>query len=323
MNAEIMVSVVCITYNHVKYIEQALRSMVTQKTDFAYEVIVHDDASTDGTIEIVRKYQSEYPERIVAIIENENQYSKGVKISQEIILPRVRGKYIALCEGDDYWTDSKKLQKQYDYMKSHSECALCVHEAIQYNVAENSNSLVTNCREERDFSTDEIIRRGGGIFATNSAFMKKQIYGRLPSCFACKGIGDYQLFIYGSIVGTCHYFPDVMSAYNYGLPGSWTCRVASNRENRIRHFINLRNMLSNVNEYYEKRYEDALIWKIQETEYLIYRLQGRYFHMRKKEYREFFSEDLKNGHLLLLKECIAVRFPKLYRIIQLTKRNSM
>ena len=322
MDRDIKVSVICITYNHEKYIEQALRGFISQKTDFAYEVIVHDDVSTDGTINIIKKYQNEYPELIIPIFEEENQYSKGVSITRDIVLPLARGKYVAFCEGDDYWTDPHKLQKQYDYMESHSECGLCVHEAMAYDVAKNKKSHFTKCTEECDFSTDEIIRRGGG-FATNSAFMRKTERENLPSCFQCEGIGDYQLFIYGSIVGTCHYFPDVMSAYNYGLPGSWTCRVASNREKRIRHFINLRNMLSNVNEYYEKRYEDALIWKIQETEYLIYRLQGRYFHMRKKKYREFFSEDLKNGHLLLLKECIAVRFPKFYHTIQLTKRNSI
>lgn len=322
MDRNIKVSVICITYNHVKYIEQALRSLVSQKTDFEYEIIVHDDASTDGTIDIIKKYQSEYPNLIIPIIEEENQYSKGVKITQDIILPLVRGKYIAFCEGDDYWTDSHKLQKQYNYIERHPECTLCVHEAIQYNVTENRTSLVTNCEVECNFSTEEIIRRGGGIFATNSAFVIKRVYETQPSCFECEGIGDYQLFIYGSIAGACHYLPDVMSAYNYGAPGSWTCRVARNRENRIRHFRNLKNMLNNVNEYYNKQYENALTWKIRETEYLIYRLQGRYFHMRKKEYREFFAKDLKRGHVLLLKECIAVRFPKIYSAIRLIKRNS-
>ena len=86
-----------------------------QKTTFPIEIIIHDDASTDGTAKIVKEYADKYPDLIVPILQTENQYSQGIKPSQNFVFPRARGKYIAFCEGDDYWTDPYKLQKQVDF----------------------------------------------------------------------------------------------------------------------------------------------------------------------------------------------------------------
>ena len=86
-----------------------------QKTDFPFEILIHDDASTDGTADIIREYEAKYPDIIKPIYQTENQYSKGIKVSQVYQFPRAKGKYIALCEGDDYWTDPYKLQKQVDF----------------------------------------------------------------------------------------------------------------------------------------------------------------------------------------------------------------
>ena len=108
---DIKLSIVCTAYNHEKYIRSALDGFVMQKTNFAFEAIVHDDASTDGTADIIREYAKKYPDIIVPIIQTENQHSKKVQITREIIFPMIKGKYIAFCEGDDYWTDPYKLQK--------------------------------------------------------------------------------------------------------------------------------------------------------------------------------------------------------------------
>ena len=114
-----MVSVSCITFNHAGYIRQALDSFLMQKTDFAYEILIHDDASTDGTIDIIKEYEERYPDIIRPVLETENQYSKGISnISGVFNFPRARGRYIAMCEGDDYWSDPYKLQKQFDLMES-------------------------------------------------------------------------------------------------------------------------------------------------------------------------------------------------------------
>lgn len=122
-----LVSICCITYNHELYIREAIEGFLMQKTTFAIEILLHDDASTDGTAEVIREYEKKYPNLIFPVYQTENQYSKGVKISFTYQFPRARGKYIALCEGDDYWTDPLKLQKQMDFLEKNPEYVLCGH----------------------------------------------------------------------------------------------------------------------------------------------------------------------------------------------------
>lgn len=107
-----LVSISCITYNHAPYIRECLDGFLMQKTAFAYEVLIHDDASTDGTEEIIREYEAKYPEKIKPLYEKENQWVKVRRGSAVFNFPRVRGKYIALCEGDDYYAGPAKLNKQ-------------------------------------------------------------------------------------------------------------------------------------------------------------------------------------------------------------------
>lgn len=128
-----LVSICCITYNHAPFIRQALEGFLMQEAptgakqeDGWLEILVHDDASTDGTDAIIREYASKYPTKIYPLYEQENQYSKGV-IVDGFNYKRARGKYIAYCEGDDYWTDPYKLQKQVDFMEAHPECTVTFH----------------------------------------------------------------------------------------------------------------------------------------------------------------------------------------------------
>lgn len=118
---EPLVSICCITYNHEKYIRDAIESFLMQETNFPFEIIIHDDASTDKTADIIREYEKKYPELIKPIYQTENQYSKGVKINLEFNFPRAKGKYIALCEGDDYWTDPNKLQIQVAFLEENPD----------------------------------------------------------------------------------------------------------------------------------------------------------------------------------------------------------
>ncbi len=116
MNKLPLVSISCITYDHEPFIRDALEGFLMQKTTFPIEILIHDDASTDGTAEIIRDYEKRYPELIFPIYQTENQHAKGVKISSTYQFPRARGKYIALCEGDDYWADPLKLQKLVNFL---------------------------------------------------------------------------------------------------------------------------------------------------------------------------------------------------------------
>jgi glycosyltransferase involved in cell wall biosynthesis len=140
-----MVSVCCLSYNHEDYIRQCLDSIVTQQTSFAFEVLVHDDASTDKSQQIIREYQQRYPDIIKPILQTENQYRKGKGILGIHVFPKCSGKYLAFCECDDYWTDPNKLQRQVDFMESHPEY-----------VATADNGMVVNSviHQEFPFNTD-------------------------------------------------------------------------------------------------------------------------------------------------------------------------
>lgn len=129
-----LVSVCCITYNHAPYISQCVDGFLMQKTSFPYEIIINDDCSSDGTMEILKEYADKYPNLIQLILHDENQYSKGIRsILATFVYPLVKGKYIALCEGDDYWTDPLKLQKQVDYLEEHPECGLVYTNSMIYD----------------------------------------------------------------------------------------------------------------------------------------------------------------------------------------------
>jgi len=123
-NPEPLVSIECITFNHEAYISAALEGFLMQKTNFSIEILVHDDASQDQTANIIRNYEKKYPGIILPIYQKENQFSKKVNITRNYQFPRVRGKYIAICEGDDYWTDPYKLQKQVDFLENNSDYGL-------------------------------------------------------------------------------------------------------------------------------------------------------------------------------------------------------
>ncbi|MBN1214147.1 MAG: glycosyltransferase family 2 protein, partial [Candidatus Lokiarchaeota archaeon] len=118
-----LVSICCSAYNHVNYIKDSIQGFIIQKTSFPFEILIHDDASTDGTTEIVKDYEHKYASLIKPIYQKDNQYSKGISPGN-INRKRATGKYIAICEGDDYWTDPYKLQKQVDFLESNPEYGL-------------------------------------------------------------------------------------------------------------------------------------------------------------------------------------------------------
>ncbi len=135
----LLVSICCLTYNHKNYIIQALDSFLQQKTNFEFEILIHDDASKDGTMDIIREYEVKYLNIIKPLYEKENQWVKGRRGSAVFNFPRARGKYIALCEGDDHWTDPLKLQKQVDFLESNRDYAMVATDII---LVDKENKLI-------------------------------------------------------------------------------------------------------------------------------------------------------------------------------------
>lgn len=122
-----IVSICCLAYNHERFIRKCLDSFLNQKTNFAFEILIHDDASSDNTATIIKEYQVRYPDIVLPLYQSENQYSLGVPVTPTFNWSRARGKYIAMCEGDDYWTDDFKLQKQFDFMENNESFSCCGH----------------------------------------------------------------------------------------------------------------------------------------------------------------------------------------------------
>lgn len=154
-----LVVVWCITYNQIDFIRDALNGFLIQKTNFPIEVVVHDDASTDGTTKVVQEYAKKYPELFTPMIETENQWKKGGLKRIIAIMNKYhrRGRYIAFCEGDDYWTDENKLQCQVDFLESHQEYSMCFHSSKKKYEC-NAKAWI-NCEniEDRDYAPTDIF----------------------------------------------------------------------------------------------------------------------------------------------------------------------
>lgn len=306
---DIKVSVVCLAYNHKNYIRRALEGFVNQKTDFPFEVIVHDDASTDGTADIIREYEEKYPDIIKPIYQPENIYSKGINARTDVIAPILKGEYVALCEGDDYWTDNNKLQIQYDYIKTHPECALCVHQATFHDCITNTDKNLPDLNEDKGFTAEEVIILGGGAFATNSMMIKKGVYLDMPECFKAKGFSDYQMFINSALNGTVYYMARNMSIYNFGVAGSWTQRTMFKNNKAIEHCDEVKRMLNTFDEAYDRKYHDAVSKAIAKYEYDKLKYQGRFFASKKEPYREYYLADkAENGLLKCFVRSLFFRF---------------
>ena len=226
---EICVSVSCLAYNHEKYIRSALEGFISQKTKFKYEVIIHDDASTDKTADIIKEYEKKYPDIIKPIYQKENQYSKGINIFNQYIYPKTRGKYIAYCEGDDFWTDNYKLQKQFDFLEKHPESSICVHRVNCLNEDGSPNNR-TIPEKEYGINKDAILSqkdlcelywlKGGYPFHTSSYMIKKEVLLKYPGFKRDKGI-----LFKGLLDGDALYIDTPMSARRLMTVGNFNSRL--------------------------------------------------------------------------------------------------
>ena len=152
-----LLSIVCLAYNHADFIRETLEGFLRQETDFPFEVIVHDDASTDRTAAIIAEYAARYPQVIKPIYQRENQYSKGVPFSTRLFA-EARGSYIAYCEGDDYWTDPRKLQIQVDFLEKHRDYVMTYHDAYMFNSQGVVRSPHLQGKLRRDASARELMQ---------------------------------------------------------------------------------------------------------------------------------------------------------------------
>lgn len=281
MQDNILVSVVCTTYNQSKYIRQCLDSLLMQKTNFAYEIIVHDDASTDGTADIVREYERNNL-NIIAICEKENQFSKHVPFFRKYILPMVRGKYIATCEGDDFWTDKEKLQIQADFLEENSDYVMCTHAAYYAN----ENGMLNNKKtfsvftKDKEITTEELIEKW--CFATNSRMFRTNIYPiEKPSFIGKCRNGDFVHAVYFSLQGKIYYMNRIMSAYRVNSKGSLSRLYINNRKANIRQNELFVEMLEQLDEYTNYRFHGSVEKHKEKRLFEMYKTKGDLKNARK------------------------------------------
>lgn len=174
MSLQPLVSVLCITYQQDKYLRTCIDSLLMQKTSFPYEILIHDDASTDNTHNILEEYKMKYPDKIRLIIQKENQYSKGIKsIIASFMLKEARGKYLAICEGDDYWIHPKKLQMQVDFLESHSDYGMCYTKSRVFVQDKKKIMFRTTGRKIKDYN--DIYLNFNGV-PTLTVCCRKKLY---------------------------------------------------------------------------------------------------------------------------------------------------
>lgn len=213
-----LVSILCLSFNQEKYIAETIDSFLMQKTDFKFEIIIHDDKSIDNTTRILRGYEKKHPEMIKVIYEDENQFSKGNAANFiNNMYNDAKGKYIAWCEGDDYWTDPYKLQKQVDFMENNSDYSVSFHSAkVIYESGNGKDQIFPDKGSQKDFSINELLR--GNFIQTNSVMYRKKNSYDLPKNIMPL---DWYMHIYHAIDGKLGFIDEVMSVYRKHEAGIW------------------------------------------------------------------------------------------------------
>ena len=209
----LMVTIRCITYNHEPYIRQCLEGFIMQKTNFRFEAIVHDDASTDETANIIREYAEKYPDIIKPIFETENQYSKLDGSIQRIMSEHIHGKYVAMCEGDDYWIDPLKLQKQVDFLESNPKYSMCAHNAFVFYQQKNDVCLFNKTSYSGELSVHDAIH--AWKIPTASILVLSEIAKEYPSWLAVIYSGDYSLILRTLLKGKIYLNSDITVSYTH------------------------------------------------------------------------------------------------------------
>jgi len=228
-----LVSIICRTYNHEKYISDAIESFLMQKTDFSIEIIIYDDASTDNTANIVRKYEKKYPSIIRPIYQKENQHSKGFNTSVGLIYSKAKGKYIASCEGDDYWTDPYKLKKQVEFLEQNTNYIATAHNV---RVIDENNELVSDKLNPYKLF-DEHIYTVKDAEQLRLPFQTASLVYRniwlsisdeiIKSYLKCKTNGDHKIATLLALMGDIFCLSDMMADHRkiVSFGTSWSART--------------------------------------------------------------------------------------------------
>jgi glycosyltransferase involved in cell wall biosynthesis len=218
------VSVCITTYNHERYIAQAVESVLMQKTDFDFEIILGEDDSADGTREIVKKYKEQYPDRIRLFLNNRKNviYINGRPTGRWNFMNNMRnarGDYIALLEGDDYWTEPYKLQKQADFLDANPECSMCFHDVSIFYEDKGEYVLAMPPVKKERYTIEDLLK--GNFIHTCSVMFRRGLFGEFPDWFVKTSMGDWPLHILNAQHGDIGRLEEIMGVYRVHAGGLW------------------------------------------------------------------------------------------------------
>lgn len=222
------VSVCVTTYNHAQYISQCVKSVLMQQTDFDYEIVIGEDDSKDGTREIVKEYKETYPEQIRLFLNDRKNiiYINGKPTGRWNFMNNLKqsqGEYIALLDGDDYWTSPHKLQKQVDFLDSHSECSVCFHPVrIIYAEGDRRPQIAYPRKKNKIYTLKDLLK--GNFMHTCSVMFRRGLFSDFPDWFYKVAVGDWPLHILNAQHGDIGYIDEVMGAYRVHSGGIYTSR---------------------------------------------------------------------------------------------------
>ncbi len=250
-NAEPLVTIWCGVYNFVDYLRDAFEGFLSQKTDFPFRIVVFDDASTDGSSDIVREYVEKYPDLFIGYIAKENTYTnikKRNRIINELYEEYNKGKYIAECEGDDYWIDPGKLQKQVEYLETHPECSMVVHPAYWLDEETGIKEAFPKINESRYLTEWEVITESGRRMQTASFLYRSRDHA-IDSDLKLDSIGEYHRRLYQFAKGKIYSINEPMSVYRFRHKGSWTEKFYSDPDCMLETQLHQQAFLERYDEY--------------------------------------------------------------------------
>lgn len=317
----ILVSVVCLTYNHGKYISDAIESFLMQKTNFDFEILIGEDCSTDNTRQIVEEYVKKHPNKIKMITSHTNV---GPDENEHRLLEKAQGKYLALCEGDDYWTNPYKLQKQVDYLEKNPECSLVFH-ATEFvsSSKESIGTIARISRESKIVKMDEIcLKATPNFIPTGSRVYRKHLTDNLPGWYRKASIGDFPSALIIASYGYFFYMDEVMSAYRTEVEGSWTSRTLVGKEavhNDIKINKECIQLLNDFNRHSNYQFNQELEKAKKEREIKILLLERKIKILKySKRYNDYYHKLSIKGKVILN---LNYYFPKFYQLLINIKKN--
>lgn len=231
--AQPLVSIKILAYNHEKYISQAIESCLMQKTSFPFELVVVDDFSKDHTPEIIQSYSDKNPGLIIPVLQKENQQSKRRQFSIDVVLKNCRGKYIAYCEGDDYWLDPYKLEKQVRLMEADPSISMCFTSIMREFEDGSKKPYIRRYHHGSCFfQPKDVILRLGGFADMVSTVVRKSIFNNIADWYYLSPVGDVPVYLLAMLNGKIFYKDEVMAAYRCRVQNSWTQKMDQDKHKK-------------------------------------------------------------------------------------------